>query len=606
MDFLKALSERILIVDGAMGSRLNQLGFETAPYCIANITSPDLVAKVHREYLDAGADAIETNTFWANRFRLEAASSDLDPYEICLKGAQIARSAAGERFVLGAIGPCGKPLAPLGMIDLEDAKKDFQLQTKALTDGGVDAIILETISDMAEMEIAIRTIKQTTDIPLIACKSFIEDGETLAEGFPYRAAKQMIEWGADCVGANCVVGPQRMFEIVRWMAEIPNAKIVAMPTPGMPQLVRGSYVYDTKPEYFGKAAARLTEAGANMVGGCCGALPMHIQAIKEELLDRTPRKRKSVQIEESASKTPLPESEPSEFAKKLGNQFVFSVELDLPRGLDTAKVTKGASELKQIGCDLIDISDGARARLRMTPSAIATIIQRDVGIEAMMHVACRDRNLLAIQADLLGAHALGIRNVLAVSGDPANIGDFPSATSVFDIDSIGLVRVLSRFNEGRDLAGNSIGRKCAFTIAIALNPMAHDLSWEFDRLKRKADAGAQVIFTQPVFEIPQAEIACEMARKTNLPILVGVMALRSKRHAEFMHNEVPGIEVPSWLREKFNDAEDASAADMGVEIACEFASKLPALANGAYIMPPFGNHQVAIKIIQAAKSAIKP
>lgn len=605
MDFLKAISEKVLIVDGAMGSRLSQLGFETAPYCAANITSPDLVSQVHREYLDAGADAIETNTFWANRFRLAAVGSDLDPYEICLKGAHIARAAAGDKFVLGAIGPCGKPLAPLGIIDLEDAKKDFLSQAKALIEGGVDAIILETISDMAEMEIAIRAIRQATDIPLIACKSFIEDGETLAEGFPYRAAKQMLEWGADCVGANCVVGPQRMFEIVRWMAEVSDAKIVAMPTPGMPQLVRGAYVYDIKPEYFGKAAARLVEAGANMIGGCCGALPTHIASINGELRDRTPRKRKSAHIGETATKLPLPESDPSEFSKKIGKEFVFSVELDLPRGLDTSKVLNGASELKQAGCNLIDISDGARARLRMTPSAIATIIQRDVGIEVMMHVACRDRNLLAIQADLLGSHALGIRNVLAVTGDPANIGDFPSATSVFDIDSIGLVRVLSRFNEGRDLAGNSVGRKCAFTIAIALNPMAQNLDWELDRLKRKADAGAQVIFTQPVFETPQAEIACEMARKAELPILIGVMPLRSKRHAEFMHNEVPGIEVPTWLREKFNEVEDAPAAEMGIEIACEFATKLPLIANGAYIMPPFGNHQVAMRVIEATKAAIK-
>jgi homocysteine S-methyltransferase len=262
-------------------------------------------------------------------------------------------------------------------------------------------------------------------------------------------------------------------------------------------------------------------------------------------------------------------------------------------------VLAGAASLKEKGVDTIDISDGARARLRMTPVAICEIIQREIGIETMMHIACRDRNLLALQADLLGAHALGLRNVLAITGDPANIGDFPSATSVFDIDAIGLVRVLSRFNEGIDMAGNSVGMNCAFTIAVAFNPVAQNMDHEMDRLCRKVDAGAHLIYTQPLFEKAHAEFACEAAHRAGLPILIGVLPLRSKRHAEFMHNEVPGIEVPDWLRTRMAEASDEDSLAVGISTAQEFAVALPSMAQGIYLMPPFGNHKIAESVIEA-------
>lgn len=599
MTFLEAIRSRILIADGAMGTLLGMEGYGRLPYCLANLEAPELVRKIHREYAEAGAEVVETNTFWAGGIRLQSFGSNASPREICLKGVELAREGAPNAYVLGSIGPCGKPLAPVGILPEEQVFQDFAEQASALIEGGVDAIILETFSDLEEMGIAIRAVKSVSDLPIVACKSFIEDGETLAEGLPLHAARKMLELGADVVGANCVVGPQRMLDVVRWMSEVGETPIVAMPTPGMPQLVRGQQIYDVTPEYFGRAAARLADGGANLIGGCCGTTPAHIRALSDALQNRNLRKRTITRIKEEERKTPLPESGRSELSRKLFKKFVITVELDLPRGLDTDKVLEGSRALKERGADLIDISDGARARLRMSPMAICHIIQRDVGIETMMHVACRDRNMLALQADLLGAHALGIRNVLPVTGDPTNIGDFPSATSVFDIDAIGLVGIISRFNEGRDLAGNSIGRKCAFTIAVAFNPLARDLEVELERLERKIAAGAHLIYTQPLFEMRDAEFACETAQKYNRPIMVGVMPLRNYRHAEFMHNEVPGIRVPDWLRKRLGEAEEPDALEIGIEVAQKFASKLPSMAQGLYLMPPFGNWKVAERVMDA-------
>jgi homocysteine S-methyltransferase len=599
MDLREALKTRVLILDGAMGTRLQQLGYDGSPPDLACLQAPDLVKQIHAEYRKAGADALETNTFSANRFRLRAAGRDEDAAEVNRAAVRLAKEAADGAYVLGAIGPCGKPLLPIGIIEADEAKEAFLEQARALAEEGVDGFFLETFSDLDEMAIAISAVREVSDKPIIACKSFIEDGETLSEGFPLRAAERMLKMGADAVGANCIVGPQRMHDVIRWMAEVGDAPIAALPTPGMPQLVRKQLAYDTSPEYFGAAAARLAEAGATIVGGCCGTTPEHIAALSAALKDRGVRVRARSRAAEASAKKPLETAEPSLLAGKLGKKFVVTVELDLPRGLDTSKVLAGAASLKDKGVDTIDISDGARARLRMTPVAICEIIQREIGIETMMHIACRDRNLLALQADLLGAHALGLRNVLAITGDPANIGDFPSATSVFDIDAIGLVRVLSRFNEGIDMAGNSVGMKCAFTIAVAFNPVAQNMDHEMDRLCRKVDAGAHLIYTQPLFEKAHAEFACEAAHRAGLPILIGVLPLRSKRHAEFMHNEVPGIEVPDWLRARMAEASDEDSLSVGIATAQEFAVALPSMAQGIYLMPPFGNHRIAESVIEA-------
>ncbi|HSI72856.1 MAG TPA: methylenetetrahydrofolate reductase, partial [Fimbriimonas sp.] len=385
------------------------------------------------------------------------------------------------------------------------------------------------------------------------------------------------------------------------IAETTELPIISMPTPGMPQLVKGHVTYDTSPEYFAKATARLVEEGARIIGGCCGTTPEHIRQLRAVLeAGKVKPKKRSIVGAVATERAPLTRSEPSELARKVGKKFVTAVEVDVPRGLNIDKLLAGAKSLKIAGADVINISDGARARLRMNPAAVSHLIQSQVGIEVTMHFSCRDRNLLAIQADLLGWHALGLRNILAITGDPANIGDYPSATSVFDIDAIGLCRILSRFNDGIDLAGYSVGVQCAFTIACAYNPMALDHDLEVDRLKRKIDSGAQIVYTQPVFDKGHADNAAEACSRLGVPVLVGVLPLRSQRHAEFMHNEVPGISIPDWLRSRISGAtDDAAALEIGIEEAQKLAAEIRKVAQGLYLMPPFGSHIIAERVMEA-------
>jgi methionine synthase I (cobalamin-dependent)/5,10-methylenetetrahydrofolate reductase len=594
-----ALKGDVLVGDGANGTCLAALGFTRQPYDLANLFAPDLVRQVHSDYFEAGADFVETNTYAGNRIRL--ADFDVDPYELCVRGAQLAREAAGDRLVLGAIGPCGKPLEPIGHITEEELKAAVREQAKALAEGGVDGFILETYIDMSELKFAVEAVAEVSDLPIIVSKAYIEDGEMLAEGLPVRLTKEMSDLNVVAVGANCIVGPQRMLDLVRQIAETTELPILAFPTPGLPQLVKGQVIYDQRPEYFAKAAMRLVEAGATIIGGCCGTTPDHIREIRR-LLDAEkvkPKKRAKVSAE-TKERAPLLSSEPSEMAQKIGLKFITAVELDVPRGLNLDKLLASCKQMKIAGADVINISDGARARLRVNPSAVCTLIQRQVGIETTMHFACRDRNLLAIQADLLGCHAVGVRNILAVTGDPANIGDYPSATSVFDIDAIGLIRILSRFNDGIDLAGYSVGVKCAFTICCAFNPLAHDPELELDRLKRKVDAGAHVVYTQPVFHEAAAEKAAEICGKLGIATFIGVLPLRTSRHAEFMHNEVPGVEIPESLRQRLADApDDAFAAEIGIGESQRLASTLKKISQGMYLMPPFGSAKIAQRVMEA-------
>lgn len=591
-----------MVGDGANGTVLASKGFTKQPYDLANLFAPELVRATHKEYFDAGADLVQTNTFSASRIRL--AEHNVDVAELNFAGAALARQAAGqERIVLGSIGPVGKPIVPIGHITEEEVFAAIREQAEALAEGGVDAFILETYIDINELRIAVAAIKSVCDLPYVITKAYIEDGEQLAEGLPAQMARAMADLKPVAVGANCIVGPQRMLDIVRMIAENTDLPIVAQPTPGLPQLVKGQIAYDTAPEYFARAVGRLLEEGARYVGGCCGTSPEHIRQLKALVSSGKlkAKPRGSVQLRER-TKGPLLESEKSELCRKLGKKFMTAVEMDLPRGLNLTKLLSGARSLKIAGCDLINISDGARARLRMNPMSVCSLIQNQVGIESTMHFSCRDRNLLAVQADLLGSHALGIRNILAVTGDPATIGDYPSATSVFDIDAIGLVRILSRFNEGIDLAGNSVGVKCAFTICVAFNPLSLDDDLEEDRLRRKADSGAHVVYTQPVFDEEGVARSVEICERLKLPVFVGLLPLRNQRHCEFMHNEVPGIRIPDWLRKLMADAPDDEAAQkIGLEEAQKLAQKIRSSAQGLYLMPPAGNHTIAECIIESVR-----
>lgn len=601
MRLVQALQTQILIGDGANGTCLSERGFEGQPYDLANLLAPDIVRQVHEDYFNAGADIVETNTFQANAIRM--AGFNVDVRAVNEAGARLARQAAGERIVLGAIGPVGKPMAPIGHIAQEDVEAAVREQALALEEGGVDGFILETYIDMDELSAAVCAVRSVSELPIIVSKAYIEDGDMLASGLPVRCTKAMNEFGVVAVGANCIVGPQRMLDLVRMIAETTELPILAFPTPGMPQLVKGKISYDTSPEYFAKAAARLAEEGARILGGCCGTTPEHIRQLRAELKPGKIKLKPRVSvIRDAADKLELPPSEPSELAQKLGHKFVTAVEMDVPRGLNLDKLLAGAKALKIAGADVINISDGARARLRMNPAAVSSLIQTRTGIEVTMHFSCRDRNMLAIQSDLLGWHALGLRNILAVTGDPAHIGDYPSATSVFDIDAIGLIRILSRFNEGIDLAGYSVGMKCAFTIACAYNPLSMDDELEMDRLKRKIDGGAHVVYTQPVFDQKVADEVAETCAKLKVPVFVGVLPLRNVRHCEFMHNEVPGIHIPEWLRKRMSDAEDdAAALKVGIEEAQTLARAIRQSAQGLYLMPPAGGYAIAKAVIESVQ-----
>ncbi len=620
-EFRERLAQGVLVADGALGTMLALRGVP-APYELANLTHPEIVRALHREYYEAGARLIETNTYYANRVRLlnlPERGSELPPAYSLLEqfgspetlvarinsaGARLAREAVGaDALVFGAVGPVGKPLEPLGDMRLEEAEHAFEEQMRALIEGGVDGFILETFIDPRELQLAISVARRLApDSPIIASKGFVEDGETLMDGLPERFAEQIQTLDVDAIGGNCIVGPQRMLDIVRMMAGATELPISTMPTPGLPQLVRGQVVYDIHPDYFGKYAARLVEAGASIVGGCCGTTPDHTRAIAQQVRHLKTKRATTISPVRTRERKPqeeLPTAEPSSIAGLLGKERIITVELDLPRGLKIQKVIEGARLLKQHGVHMIDISDGARARLRMNVIATSHIVQRDAGIEVMMHFACRDRNLLAIQSDLLGAHALGIRNVLAITGDPAQIGDYPTATSVFDVDAVGLVRILRRFNEGRDLAGNSIGVYANFTIAAAYNPLAPDQDAEDDRLRRKIDEGAHLIYTQPLFEMALVERTAELLTKLRTPWFVGVLPLRSARHAEFMHNEVPGISIPEPILQRMADAPEDEALQVGLEIAQAFVREADPYAQGLYLMPPAGSAQIALRVLEA-------
>lgn len=602
MSLIDALSNRVLLGDGANGTLLQQRGFAKTPYDLANLEAPELVVEAHREYFEAGADFVETNTFSANRFRLEGRGVDI--FELNRLGAELASKVKPEgKFVLGAVGPCGKPLLPFGHIEPEEARKSFEEQVNGLLAGGVDGFFLETFVDIEEIRIAVAVIQELSDLPILVSKAFIEDGEMIAEGLPSRKAQEMAELGVAAVGANCIVGPQRMLDLVRMMAEETQLPVIAFPTPGLPQLVKGQITYDTSPEYFAKATARLIEEGARIVGGCCGTTPAHIREMRKIIDQGIKPKARTIITRTEKEKEELPTANSSELSEKIKTKFVVAVEMDVPRGLRIQKLLEGAKKLKEAGCDVINISDGARARLRMNPTAVSTLIQNQCGIEVTMHFSCRDRNLLAIQSDLLGAHALGLRNILAVTGDPANIGDYPSATSVFDVDAIGLCRIMNRFNEGLDLAGYSVGMKTAFSICCAYNPDAIDQELEDERLIRKVDSGAQIVYTQPVFDLVTAEKASEACGKAGVPVLIGVLPVRSARHAEFMHNEVPGVTIPDSLRKLMAEApDDETALKIGVEQAQILSREIKTMAQGLYLMPPFGNAAIAASVMEVVQS----
>ena len=606
LNLRELLEDRILVGDGAVGTLLGERGVGFGhPYARANLSHPEMVAGIHEEYLRAGASVVETNTFSANRFKLEIHDLEERVREVNVAGARLAcqavKNVGGEAsLVLGAIGPLGRPLVPIGSVSKGEAREVFLEQAEALLEGGADALLLETFTDLAELRLAYEAVR-SLGAPVLAYKTFVEDGETLAEGLPERAAREISSWGVDLTGANCTVGPQRMVEIAAQMSA-GAGPVAAFPNPGLPQLVGGQVRFRRNTDHFAQYGVKLAEAGARLIGGCCGTTPAHVHALSEALKGfrgETRMIRTRVSAAERREQPRLSSVPASGFAEKLRSGFAVTVEVDLPRGSDISRVVAAARRLKERGVDAIDLSDGARARLRMHPVAAARIVQDETGVEAVAHLSCRDRNLIGLQADLLAASALGVRNILAVTGDPAQIGDYPEATSVFDTDSVGLVHVLSRMNAGEDLAGNPIGEPPGFLIGAAFNPTAEDLEEEVEKLRRKVEAGAHAFWTQPVFEIEALYGALEEIGDQEVRLLLGLMPLRSARQAEFLHHEVPGINIPRHVRERLAQLSPEDAPRYGVEVAQGILAEAKPLVNGAYIMPPASAPDLAGDVLEA-------
>ncbi len=606
----RLLDDRPIICDGAMGTMLDLYEYPEQPRCIHNLLNPDIVARIHREYIEAGAEIIETNTFDANRFRLEFYHLQDKIKEINKAGVEIAKSVAGENvYVAGSIGPTGKLLEPLGKVKVQQVKDAIKEQAEILIEAGVDLIILETFVSLNELDAAIDAVREISDtIPLIAQKTFPEDGAILATDFPIEVVKHIKEKGVTVVGSNCTVGPQRMFSIIKTMYQ-DDVILSAQPAAGIPTLVDGRSVYHASPEYLATYAKQLVEAGVKIIGACCGSTPSHIKAIAEAVKDirlkkskinikvKTERKEDQPSSKISQVEVISREDKSSNFAKNIGKKFLTTVELDIPRGLDMSSVLEGAKYLKDNGIDAVNITDGARARFRMDPVAISHLVQSQVGIETITHIACRDRNLIGLQGLLLGAWALGIKNILAITGDPAKIGDFPNATTVLDVDSIGLIKILKNMNYGLDAVGNMIGERTDFLIACAANPTAENLDYETSRLEKKVEAGAQIVFTQPLYELKTLELFIKRIEHLKIPVMLGILPLRSYKHAEFLHNEVPGINIPDWVREKLFLARD-DAGKVGVEISAQFLKEAKSLVQGAYLLPPFKKYHLAVEILQ--------
>jgi methionine synthase I (cobalamin-dependent)/5,10-methylenetetrahydrofolate reductase len=620
MDARTRLRERLaagpLLADGAMGTLLFSRGIpQRASLDELVATRPDLIGAIHREYLDAGADLIETATFGANRIRLAPHGLSDQAGRFARRGAQIAREArdvAGrDVLVAGSVGPLGG--ATPDVLRLKDAvvRAAFREVIDGLLEGGVDLFQFETFSLLAHLAIAIEEARDASaDLPIIAMLTFGEDVELPDGTLPFAAANLLDDLDVDVVGVNCGAGPQGCLDALAGMGGTSRAII---PNAGLPQRIEGQFVYAAAPDYLAAMTARFVETGAAIVGGCCGTTPDHIRAMRAALdalapgahpdAPEAPRRTSTLTVTSAPDETSnaLP---PTSLLRALEDRrFVISVEIDPPRSIRIERTIEAARLLQAAGVDAVNISDSAMARVRMGAMAVAFGIQHDLDLECLIHFTTRDRNLMAIESELLGAHALGVRNILALTGDPPRVGDYPSGTGVWDVDSIGLVEILARLNRGEDGAGSPIGAPAGFTIACALDPTAADAATEWDRLERKIAAGAHLIMTQPLYDLAQVDAMDTEARRRfgpagfPLPVLLGVLPLQSTRHTEFLHNEVPGITIPDETRTAMREAGDRGA-EVGLELSLSLLAQVDHLVAGTYIMPSFGRYEQAAELVR--------
>jgi methionine synthase I (cobalamin-dependent)/5,10-methylenetetrahydrofolate reductase len=605
--FAQYIEKNLVLLDGAMGSLIYERGvFIDKCYDELNLSRPELIRSIHEDYVRSGARVIETNTYGANRFKLRSHSL-LDSLEaINRQGVQIAREAAGEDiYVAGSMGPSGEEIEPFGEISLDQVFKAYAEQSACLAGAGVDLFILETFQDIREMERAIQAVRSISDLPVVAMMTVGEDGKTKYGLDLEDISCRLLESEASIIGLNCTVGPKPMLDFVERMTAISGKPICIMPNAGRPQYTDGRMIYLSTPEYFSVYTKRFIDKGVRMMGGCCGTTPEHIEKMANALAMKQTRIQHSINIgvipvTEEPLPEPVPQAEKSGLSGKLAaGEKVVLVEMVPPRSTDIDKPLEGAKLLKEHRVDAINIPDGPRASARMTGLALAVLLERNVGIETVLHYTCRDRNLLGMQSDLLGAAALGIRNILAITGDPPMIGDYPQATAVFDIDAIGLVHLIHNLNHGIDIGEKRIGDPTAFFTGVGLDPNSVNRDNEIRRLRLKKEAGAEYIITQPVFDPVALEKFMELADRGGLYLIAGIWPLVSLRNAEFMKNEVPGVVVPDEVISRiarYESKEDQLKA--GIDIARTMVDRVLHFVDGIQVSAPFGRYPLAVEVAE--------
>lgn len=612
LPFREAIRRSLIVFDGAMGSLLYERGvFVTQNFEQLNVTRPDVVGKIHADYVAAGAQVIETNTFGANRFRLERHGLVGEVRAFNTAGARLARAAAGDQaYVAGSMGPTGLLPAVATGSALKEAYATFAEQAAALVEGGADLLILETFRHPEEMQLALAAARTgAPDAFILASMTFDSIG-TVADGSkPEHVAKCLCDWGADAIGVNCGDGPQLSLAMAERM-RVGGLPLCVQPNAGLPRTVDGRLLYMATPEYFDVFARRMIQAGATMIGGCCGTTPDHVRwmAKSARMLGGGGAEPRAERVEPTKEIViggqPKPLAERSPFAAKIAaGKFVVSVEVNPAPGLDPAGALRAAEMLLDHGVDIVNVADGPRAMARMSNLAFASLLLERKGIEPLLHVCGRDRNLIAQMAHLLGAHAIGIRNLVVITGDPPKVGDFPEATAVYDLDSIGILAMANKMNRGLDPSGKPLpGGQTSFLLATGFEPGAADLDREIRRLEAKHAAGADLVMTQPIFQVELLEKVLDRIAHLKMPVMVGVLPLVSYKNAEFLHNEVPGMSIPDDIRERMRGAAPGpDARKEGVKIAREMLFAVRDRVQGAYLMPPLGRYELALEVLEGLK-----
>ena len=608
------LRERPRAGDGALGTALYTGGIAARrSYDDLNRSDPDRVRAIHAAHLAAGAEVISTNTFGANRWKLGRHGLASEVATINAAGVAVARSAVRPgNLVFGSVGPSGEVVGPLDEEKAPEFTAGFREQVAALVESGVDAVLIETFTSLAEARLALAAAREVApDIGVVVLMTFSEQATTLFGVAADQAARVLARDGADAVGSNCGVGPDTTLSALERMRDAVSLPLVAQPNAGIPERTEGRFLYPSSPDYVAHYAKRYLRLGVSLIGGCCGTGAEHIGAVAGVVraasagarADRVkaPARPAAAALEQKAPvelpAVPVPER--SGLARCLAEgRFAVSVEMDPPRGAEPGKFLAKVRDLADAGVRFVNVADGPRASARMSAIAFAALLERGGEVETILHYQCRDRNLIGIQSDLLGAHALGIRNLLAVTGDPPKLGDYPHATPVFDVDSVGLVRILRGLNHGLDLAGNPLGAALPFHVGVGANPAAADLENEMRKFEKKVEAGAQYCLTQPVYETGLLERFLDDVRGYGVPVLAGVLPLVSSRNAEFLHNEVPGMSVPRAVRERLAAAPTRQRArEVGVSVAREMVAAARDLAAGVYVMPPFNRFDLAIRSV---------